>query len=101
MCRYSAHLLLGQVIRQVGNHDLGLGGNTVSGGTTLTALAGGASLVLGSLFVLVSCCVLVGDVLEWLDLSSGVRISSSGSLGISSPSFALLLLLAGLLYMVG
>lgn len=48
------NLLLGQVVGQVGNHDLGLGRNAISGRTALTALSLGASLSLGSLDGVVS-----------------------------------------------
>lgn len=54
------YLLLGQVVGQVGDHDLGLGGNTVGRRATLLLLAGRASLVLGSLVVV--SIRLVGDV---------------------------------------
>lgn len=46
----STYLLLGEIVREVGDHHLGLGGDAISGGTTLTSLAGLArSLGLGVL----------------------------------------------------
>lgn len=72
-----SHLLLGQVVGEVGDHDLGLGRNAVSRGAALTALTGRA-VVLASLVV----AGLVGDVLQ------GLGGRGSGALG------TLLLLLA-------
>lgn len=89
----SSYLLLSQVVGKVSNHDLGLGRNTVSGRTTLTALTRGASFFLGSLDILVSV-VLVGYVSQWLNLCSGLCVSSSrgsgGSIGSLSLAFLLL-----------
>lgn len=83
-----SYLLLSQVIRQVGNHDLGLGGNTISRGATLTASTLVCGLVLQRL-VLVSDG-LVGNVGQRLSLS-GSRSSSSWCLS-SGRRLALLLL---------
>jgi hypothetical protein len=49
-----------QVVRQVGDHDLGLGGNTILGRTTLLALTGltrltGSSILLGVVGSLLAC----------------------------------------------
>jgi hypothetical protein len=49
-----------QVVRQVGNHDLGLGGNAILGGTTLLALArltglAGSGVLLGLVGTLLGC----------------------------------------------
>lgn len=74
------HLLLGQVVGEVGDHDLGLGRNTVSRGAALAALTGRA--VVGLAGLVVAVVSLVGDVLQ----SLGSR--GSGALG------TLLLLLA-------
>jgi hypothetical protein len=54
------HPVLLQVVRQVGNHDLGLGGNAILGGTALLALAGltrlaGSSVLLGLVGSLLGC----------------------------------------------
>jgi hypothetical protein len=54
------HPVLLQVVGQVGNHDLGLGGNAVLGGTALLALAGltrltGSSILLGLVGSLLGC----------------------------------------------
>jgi hypothetical protein len=68
-------LVLSQVVRQVSNHDLGLGRNSVSGRTALTALTLRASLGLGLIGGRCSGC-------------GGSIISGSNSLS----SFALLLL---------
>ncbi len=91
-----SYLLLGQVVGQVSNHDLGLGGNAIGRGATLTALAGltgSASLFLGSLVCRVSC-VLVGNVFKWLNLSGGLCVSSrGGGNSLSSSSLAFLLVL--------
>jgi hypothetical protein len=73
-------LLLGQVVGQVGNHDLGLGGNAISRGATLTALTLSA-LGLGSLS---------GSG------SIGVDSSGGGSLGSGGIKGLALLLLVGL-----
>ena len=93
----ATHLLLGQIVGQVCNHDLGLGGNTIGGGAALTALAGSAGLV-GLLGRIVSV-VLVGDIAQWLNLSGrgggsfgcGSGGSSSGCGGSLRGSGALLL----------
>ena len=53
MCTYAVFL---EVVRKVGNHDLGLGRNAILGGTALLALAGSSGLLVG----LVSCERLVG-----------------------------------------
>lgn len=53
------YLLLSQVVGQVSNHDLVLGGDTISWRSTLTSLTGGAVLFL---LVHVVSIVLVGDV---------------------------------------
>lgn len=68
-----SYLLLGQVKGQVGNHNLGLGGDTVSRGSTLTALALGASLSFVVLFIRVSCD-LVCNVGQWVNLSGSRSI---------------------------
>lgn len=70
------NLLLGQVIREVSNHDLGLGGDTIGRGASLPALTGTA-LALTGLAVLVTS-VLVGNVLQGLKLGRGVRTLSRG-----------------------
>lgn len=56
------YLLLSQVVGQVSNHDLVLGGDTISWRSTLTSLTGGAVLFL---LVHVVSIVLVGDVRQW------------------------------------
>lgn len=43
------HFILGQVVGQVGNHDLGLGRNTILRGATLLLGARSTGLALGSL----------------------------------------------------
>lgn len=48
-CRTYSVLL--EVVRQVGDHDLGLGRNTILGGTALLALAGGSGLLGGRVLV--------------------------------------------------
>jgi len=73
----STNLLLGQVIREVSNHDLGLRGDTVGRGTALATLAG-TSLSLGTLALLLAGR-LVGDVLQSLGLDSSL-LSGSGAL---------------------
>ena len=40
-----------EIVRQVGDHDLGLGGNTILGGTALLALAGSSGLLGGRVLV--------------------------------------------------
>ena len=74
-----------QVVGQVGNHDLGLGGNTVLGGTTLLALAGltGSGVLLGIGGTLLSCERFVRSLGEGSNLAGyicGSRLSRS-SLG--------------------
>lgn len=54
-----AYLFLSQVVGEIGNHDLVLGGNTVGRRSALTALTSRA--LLGGLVTLVSVR-LVGDV---------------------------------------
>lgn len=83
------YLLFGQVIGQVGNHDLGLGRDAISRGAALATLAGRASLGLG-LAISVSVVGLVGDVLQRLNLGGcrGILGSRSGAL---STSFLLVL----------
>lgn len=90
------NLLFSQVVGKVGDHNLGLGRDAISGGSTLTALAGGASLVLG-LFSLVSPD-LVCDIAQWLNLRVGLLGSGLGA-GVSfdSLSFVLLLVVASIL----
>lgn len=57
----ATHLVLGQVVRQIGNHDLGLGRNAVLGRTTLLLGAGARlALLLGSLGA--SSLVVVGGL---------------------------------------
>lgn len=68
MLLLSTYLLLGQVVRQVGNHDLVLGGDAIGRGSALTLL-GGASLVLlvtGGLGLV--SIDLVGNVAQRLNL---------------------------------
>lgn len=68
------HLVLGQVVRQVSHHDLGLGGDTILGGTALLlldtatrlALLGGTSVV-----------GLVSDLSQRLSLTRGIGGSLS------------------------
>lgn len=73
----ATNLLLGQVVREVSDHDLGLGGDAVNRGATLATLAG-TSLSLAALGLLVSAG-LIGDVLERLNLSSGTSLLSGSS----------------------
>lgn len=65
-----------QVVRQVSNHDLGLGGNTVLGRTALLALAGSGLFV-----ALVSCECLVGGFGESYNLARNI---GRGTLGRGS-----------------
>ncbi len=78
-------LLLGQVIRKVGNHDLGLGRDSVRRRAALPTLARGAGLRLVTFGALVLVSVrLVGDVLQSLNLFGSRGISSSSALGGSA-----------------
>lgn len=100
MGTWMTNLLFGQVVGQVGDHNLGLGRDAISGGSTLTALAGGASLVLG-LFSLVSPD-LVCNIAQWLNLRVGLLgsgLGASGSISFGSLSFVLLLVVASILIM--
>ena len=72
------NLLLGQVIREVSNHDLGLGRDTVGRGAALPTLPG-TSLGFAGLALLLASG-LVGDVLQSLGLSNGGLLSGSGAL---------------------
>ena len=74
----ATNLLLGQVIREVSNHDLGLGRDTVGRGAALPTLPG-TSLGLAGLALLVAGR-LVGDVLQSLGLVDGRILSGSGAL---------------------
>ena len=78
-------LLLGQVIREVSDHDLGLGGDTVGRGAALPTLPR-TSLGLARLAILVTSSF-VSDVLESLGLCGSSRI-----IGFSSTLFLLLVL---------
>lgn len=87
------HLLLGQIVGQVSDHDLGLGGDAIRGGATLTALA----LLVTLLCILVSVALgSIGDIGQRVNLLSGSSIGSRslsicrGGLG----SLALLSILA-------
>ena len=55
------YLLLSKIVRQVCNHDLGLGGDAVGGGATLTTLTLSGS-ILGVLLVGLVSVALVCDV---------------------------------------
>jgi hypothetical protein len=78
------YAVLLQVVRQVGNHDLGLGGNAILGGTTLLALAGltrsGILLGLGTLF---SCKRFVRSLRERSDLAGYICRGGVGRSGVS------------------
>lgn len=96
---FGAHLFFGQVVGEVGDHDLGLGRNAIGRGATLATLALGPSLVLG-LHVRVSLVLdVIGNVLQWLNLrvALGIGRDSCGLGGSSSDMFAVLLVLASIL----
>jgi hypothetical protein len=96
LCPY---LLLGQVIRQVGDHDLGLGGNAIGRRASLTAGTLGSGLLLES-FVVLLTVGLVGDVSQRLSLGSRGGSSGGGGgwcLSSSSRGVPLLLLLGSVL----
>jgi hypothetical protein len=81
----STDLLLGQVIWEVSNHDLGLGRDTVGRGAALPTLPG-TSLGLARLAILVTSSF-VGDVLESFGLYGSSRI-----IGLRTTLFLLLVL---------
>lgn len=75
--RFDPYLVLGQVVRKVGNHDLGLGGNAILGRTAL--LLGTRSTGLASLASLAgSGVVLVGDLGQRSGLAGNVDGLSGG-----------------------
>lgn len=81
------NLLLGQVIRQVGDHDLSLGRDAVSRGTTLATLTGSARLGLAMLALPVSGG-LVSDIRQSLNLAgrrrgTGEVLSGGGALFVA------------------
>lgn len=93
----SSHLLLRQVVGEVGNHDLGLGRDTIGRGAALATLTLGSSLILlcfrVSLVLMVVC-----DVRQWLNLSGALDFSRGGrGIGGGNSSFTLLLLFGGVL----
>lgn len=96
--RFGTYLLLGQVVRQVGDHDLGLGGNAIGRRASLTAGTLGSGLLLES-FVVLLTIGLVGDVSQRPSL--GGRGGSSGGggwrLSSSSRGVPLLVLLGSVL----
>ena len=73
------HLVLGQVVRQVSHHDLGLGGDTILGGTALLLLdtATRLALLLGGTGVV----GLVSDLVQRLSLTRGIGGSLSLIMG--------------------
>lgn len=78
-------LLFTEVIRKIGNHDLGLGWYSISRRSTLTTLARGTwSIFLGLLCLLcfVSRSLLVGDVCKREDLASCGGYSASSLLAL-------------------
>jgi hypothetical protein len=92
------NLLLSQVIRKVGDHDLGLGRDAVSRGTTLptltrlTRLTSSARLGLAMLALPVGGS-LVSDVLQSLNLG-GRRRDAGNVLSRSGALFVILLVLS-------
>lgn len=79
---WSAYLLLGQIVGQVSHHDLGLGGNAIGRGAAFATLASRTSLCL-ILASRVSVVGLVGDVLQWLNLSGCSGLGWGGSSALS------------------
>ena len=73
------NLVLGQVVRQVSHHDLGLGGDTILGGTALLLLdtATRLALLLGGTGVV----GLVSDLVQRLSLTRGIGGSLSLIIG--------------------
>jgi len=87
------YLLLGQVIGQVGDHDLGLGRNTVGRRATLPALTRRAGLRLPSLTILILVSLgFVGDILQSINLICGLSFSSIASV-LGGGTLLLLLIL--------
>jgi hypothetical protein len=78
-------LLLGQVIREVSNHDLGLGGDTVGRGAALPTLPGTGLDLAGLALDLTGG--LVSDVLK------GLGLNLSGDALLSGSTLLLLLVL--------
>lgn len=81
----STDLLLGQVIWEISNHDLGLGRDTVGRGAALPTLPG-TSLGLARLAILVTSSF-VSDILEGFRLCGSSRI-----IGFRATLFLLLVL---------
>jgi hypothetical protein len=79
------YLVLGQVVGEVGNHDLGLGGNAILGRSTLLLGAAGAGLTLLLSALGGSSVVLVGGVSQ-RSLLGGVGLG--GFLALLSLGFA-------------
>lgn len=86
----STYLILLQVVRQVGNHDLGLGGNAILGGTTLLALARlagltrftGSGVLLGLVVALLGCKRFVRRLGEGIDLAGYICRGRLGGCGL-------------------
>lgn len=76
----SSYAGLGHVVRQVGDHDLILGRNTVGRGATLTTLARLAGLLLAGLLLLVAFGGLVSDITQRLGLGISGRSIRSRSI---------------------
>ena len=74
-------LVLPQVVRKVGNHDLGLGGNTIFRRSTLTRSPGLSIGLAGcalGFFAFSSCQCLIRCIREWFDLTWDVGWAIEG-----------------------
>ena len=82
--KWCANPILLQVVRQVGNHDLGLGGDAVLGRTALLALARLTRLTGSSIFLvaLLSCKRFVRSFGEGSDLAGYICGCALGGGGV-------------------